>query len=176
LFGTSAAAHAARDSLVQAGIGAGRILVLDRGHADTAAPERSPRRLWATLQRFFMPDEDANRYAEAIVRGNPLLVVDVEESEQASAMAILEAAGPVNVEAHDEGWISNGWTDIAEAERAPAAAQRDSDAAGSQGMTSGGLFAGDYGSVGAVRGGAVDTDIMRGKPLPGAPIKVYRAR
>jgi hypothetical protein len=176
LFATSAAAHGARDDLAAAGIDASRILVLDRGHTDPAATERSPRRLWAALKAFFMPDEDANHYAEAIVRGHPLLVVDVTEAEEPLAMRTLEAAKPINVEAHDEGWVSNGWQETAAAERALATVRGARDAAGSEGITNGGLFAGDYGSVGAVHGATVDTDIMRGKQLPNARVRVYRPR
>jgi hypothetical protein len=176
LFATSAAARAARDALAATGIDAGRILVLDRGHADPAATERSPRRLWSTLKAFFMPDEDANHYAEAIVRGHPLLVVDVTEAERPRAMATLDSASPISVEAHDDGWVSNGWSDAAVTERELAAAHRDRDAAGSEGITGGGFVAGDYGSVGAVHGAAVDTDILRGKLSPAGRVRVYRAR
>ena len=175
LFATSAAAHAARDSLAAAGIETGRILVLDRGHADAAATERSPRRLWAALKAVFMPDDDANHYAEAIVRGHPLLVVDVTEAERPLAMRTLEAANPINVEAHDEGWVSNGWTDTQSTERTLAPVHRGRDAAGSEGITGGGLFSGDYGSVGAVHGAVADTDIMRGKRATGDRVRVYRA-
>jgi hypothetical protein len=170
LFATSAAAHGARDDLAAVGIDASRVLVLDRGHTDTTAPERSPRRLWAALKNVFMPDEDANHYAEAIVRGHPLLVVDVTEAERDLAMRTLESADPINVEAHDEGWVSNGWTDAAATERALSAAHHGRDAAGSEGITTSGLFSGDYGAVGAVQGATVDTDILRGR------VRVYRGK
>jgi hypothetical protein len=49
-------------------------------------------------------------------------------------------------------------------------AQADRDAAGSEGITAGGIMAGDYGAVGAPRFSRADTNILRGMPpSSGAP-------
>lgn len=164
LFQTTDAAHAARDALVQAGIERGRVLVLDRGHAGPEAATGSPRRLWAALKQVFMPDDDANHYAEAIVRGHPLLVADVTQAEQETALGVLRAAGPINVEAHDEGWRSQVEADRTGEDTAFASPlHQHRQAAGSEGIVGGGVIAGDYGAVGAVHGASVNTDILRGR-------------
>jgi len=171
LFPTTAAANTARDNLVAAGIEPARILVLDRGHADENAPSHAPRNLWDSLKQFFMPDEDANHYAGAIVRGHPLLVADVMEAQRSVALATLEAAGPINVEAHDESWHGDINGNGAE-EHDFAAARRDREAAGSEGIVGGGVIAGDYGAVGATNV-RMNTDILRGRRLAGENVRVY---
>jgi len=173
LFATSKAAHAARDSMVAAGIESGRILVLDRGHADTAAPPRLHNGLWGALKQMFVHDDDARHYAESIVRGNPLLVADVSEAERAAVLNTLDGFGPVKVEAQDEGTTRVGVRHAASvpAQEWIASTYRDAITSGNEGIVGGSVLAGDYGSVGAVHGAAANTDILRGKRFaePRAP-------
>ena len=162
LFATSAAAHEARDQLVAVGVDAERLLVLDRGHGEAEAQPRPPRRFWDTLKQFFVPEDDAHRYADAIVRGHPLLIADVTEADREMALATLQACGPVSVETHDEAShaASAGQADSEDSLRGN---RRDSvAAASSEGIVGGGVIAGDYGAVGATNV-KIDTDIMRGK-------------
>jgi hypothetical protein len=165
LFATSQAAHAARDSMVAAGIDASRILVLDRGHAETAAPTRRAHNgLWGALKQMFVHDDDARHYADSIVRGNPLLVADVSDAERAAALNTLDGFGPVKLEAQDEGTSRVGVRHEASvpAQEWIASTYRDAITSGNEGIVGGSVLAGDYGSVGAVHGAAANTDILRG--------------
>jgi hypothetical protein len=165
VFATSTAAHAARDHMVAAGIEASRILVLDRGHTETAAPARSQHPLWVALKQVFVREDDARHYAESIGRGNPLLVADVSDAERAVALNTLDGFGPITVEAHEEGAsrVSLGHQAIGPAQEWIASAYRDAITSGNEGIVGGSVLAGDYGSVGAVHGAAANTDILRGK-------------
>lgn len=163
LFNTASAAYVAREHLVSAGVQENRILVLDRGHAEDEAPPR--RGLWDTLRQFFLPDDDATQYADAIVRGHPLLVADIDEPQRQLALDVLTQAGAMSVEAHDETWRTGFAGGLAETGPISIALHDNSEAAGSEGIVAGGIIAGDYGAVGAVPGAVIDTDILRGKRM-----------
>jgi hypothetical protein len=163
VFATNTAAHEARAGMIATGIDAGRILVLDRGHED-AGPPRPQNRLWAALRQFFVHDEDARHYAESIVRGNPLLVADVSDTERNAALDALRGFAPVSVTAQEEGTQRVGLAHADAAQtQAWISAYRDGVATANEGIVGGSVLAGDYGSVGAVHGAAANMDILRGK-------------
>jgi hypothetical protein len=143
LFPTGNAAHAARDQLVAAGIDAARILVLDRGHGETEAQPRAHRGFWDTVKQFLVPDDDARHYADAIVRGHPLLIADVTETEREIAMSILRAAAPISLEAHDGAAQAGAPGQTAEDEPWARSRRNDRAAASSEGIIGGGVIAGD---------------------------------
>jgi hypothetical protein len=163
LFETTAAARAARDALIAAGVPAGSILVLDRGNPAMAANTATPRGLWGTLKHVLVPDDHAHPYAEGVSRGHPLVVADVSEAQCAAARAALKASHPINIEDRAEAWSEDGWEGVYEGQDEWLDAQPDRDAAGSEGITAGGIIAGDYGAVGAPHGARVDLDITRGQ-------------
>jgi hypothetical protein len=159
LFPTTAAANAARTSLIEAGVEAARILVLDRDDPDTGA--HRPRRLWGSLKHWLVPDRHAHHYAEAVTRGHPLLVADVDQGLHEAAVAILAAAHPLDVEAHVASWCEGGWSGTHEGHAEWLEAHEgDREAPGNAGVMSGRAISGDYGAVGAPLGSAVDTDIL----------------
>jgi hypothetical protein len=160
IYETIAAAHAARDALAAAGVPAGSILVLDRGHAER--PAESPTGLWGHLKHMLVPDQHAHAYAEGVARGYPLVIADVTEADTAAATAALKSAGPLNIESHAEAWTEEGWDGVNGGQEYWLGAQGQQDAASSGGITAGGIISGDYGSVGRLRGGNADTNILRG--------------
>ncbi len=161
LFETAAAAHAARDALIAAGVDGARILVLDRDNRDSGVQQKVG--LWGTLKRWLIPDAHAHHYAEGISRGHPLLVADVEQEQHDVAVATLAAAHPLDVEDRAAGWIDAGWSGTHASQAAWLdASDEEREAPGNAGIRSGGYVTGDYGAVGAPLGGDVaDTDIER---------------
>ena len=162
LYETVAGAHAARDALTASGVPASSILVLDRGHA--AIPAESPKGLWANLKHMLVPDAHAHAYAEGVARGHPLVIADVTDTDSDAAIAALKSANPINIESRAQVWTEQGWDGVNGGQGYWLEAQADRDAAGSEGMTAGGIMAGDYGAVGAPRGSRTDTNILRGLP------------
>jgi hypothetical protein len=161
LFPTTAAANAARAALIEAGVDAARILVLDRDDPDSGAHRAAG--LWGSLKRWLVPDRHAHHYAEAVTRGHPLLVADVDQPLHDAAVAALTAAHPLDVEAHANAWCEGGWSGVhagqAEWLEGP---EEDAEAPGNAGVMSGRVISGDYGAVGAPLDAAVDTDILHG--------------
>jgi hypothetical protein len=176
LFADSAGARAAQAGLVAAGVDASRILVLDCAHAETAAHATTPGRLWSLLKHVFVPDRDAHPYAEGIHRGRPLVIADVTEAERPAAVQALQAAHPLDVAAEEAAWRAEGWTGTYPGEEEWLAAQpQDREAASSEGIVAGHVIAGDYGAVGGMIGGRVDTNILRGKSFTGGDATAERA-
>jgi hypothetical protein len=171
LFQTSAAAHAAQAALIAAGIPASRIMVMDRGNPASAA--HAPKSLWGALKARLLPDHHAHHYAEAICRGHPLLIVDVDAALHDAAIAALQAQTPLDVAEHAENWRDDGWSGEHSSQEAWREDQDDEgSAAGSEGMVGRSLLVGDYGAVGGARRDTrADTDIQRG-----ILVRVYRIR
>ena len=161
LFPNTAAANAARNSLIAAGTAPARIVVLDRDDPDSGA--HRARGLWGSLKRWLVPDVHAHHYAEAVTRGHPVLVADVDENLHVAAVAALEAAHPLDIEEHVAGWCEEGWsgTHPGQAEWLESS-EGDAEAPGNAGVMSGRAISGDYGAVGAPLGSRVDTDILHG--------------
>jgi hypothetical protein len=170
LFETTAAAHAAHDALVGAGVPEASILVLDRGNPQQAANTATKRGVWATLKHVLLPDEHAHPYAEGVSRGHPLVVADVTEAQRPAAEAALAAAHPINIDSRAQAWCDDGWDGVHEGQDEWEDSAADRDAASSEGITAGGIMSGDYGAVGAPRDSRVDLNITRRRfRFSGAP-------
>ncbi len=166
VYETLAAARAALAGLVAVGVPAGNVLVLDRGEGDEKT--RAPADIWSRLKARFLPDAHAHHYGEAITRGHPLLLADIEPAQHDAAVAALQAQHPINLNERVDTWQAEGWDGNYEGE---AAWEDDGGAtpAGSDGLVGGDLIAGDYGAVGAPIGGTrANTDILRGT------VRLYR--
>ena len=161
LFQTTAAADAARTALIAAGADAARILVLDRDDPESGA--HRARGLWGALKHWLVPDKHAHHYAEAVSRGHPLLVADVDKDIHEAAVAALTAAHPLDVEAHVATWCEGGWSGahVGQAEWLEGP-EDEPEAPGNAVVMSGRAISGDYGAVGAPLGRSVDTDILHG--------------
>lgn len=159
LFPTAAEAHAAQAALLAAGVAGERIAIID-GAAEGVGDE--PAELWGTMKEVQIPDDDAHVAAEAVSRGHTLLVAHLAPGNHDAALAALHAAGPLNLEEHAEALREEGWDGTYEGQD-EWLEEQGPEAAGSEGITAGGVITGDYGSVGRAIGGNVDTDILRGK-------------
>ena len=163
VFETTDMARAAQAALIAAGVPAAEILVLDRGNPDPVA--RRPGQLWGALRERMLPKHHAHHYAEAVTRGHPLLVADIDEAQQAQAVAALQSLHPIDLEARAEAWQQEGWTGTHAGEAEYEAEEID----GTDKELDEHLMAGDYGMVGApVHGTRSDSDIRRGT------VRLYR--
>lgn len=57
-----------------------------------------------------VPEEDAQFYAESIRRGGSVVTAKVDETRAATAQAILNRSGPVDVAARRASYAEQGWT------------------------------------------------------------------
>ena len=166
VFETVAAANAARTALTQAGVPAAAVLVLDRG-APTATPAVKGH-IWGRLKARLLPTAHAHHYAEAITRGHPLLLADIDAAQRDAAVAALQAHHPIDLQDKVNDWQEAGWSGTYEGEDVWSSSG-NAEPASSDGLVGGGLIAGDYGAVGAPRASRSDTDIQRGT------VRLYRS-
>jgi hypothetical protein len=166
VFETLAAANAARAALTQAGVPASAVLVLDRG--ETATTQAAKGDLWGRLKARLLPSAHAHHYAEAITRGHPLLLADIDAAQHDAAVAALHAHHPIDLQEKVDHWQAAGWDGTYEGEDVWVS-DGNVEPAGSDGVVGGGLIAGDYGAVGAPRTSRPDTDIRRGT------VRLYRS-
>jgi stress response protein YsnF len=111
LFESRAAAENARARLTAVVPTAqARVIEQDGMAATGMAPSSQQHQgLWAQIKDLFLPDEDRAIYAESIRRGDYLLCAQVPETAVDEAIDTLEAAGPLDVDARQEQWRSEGW-------------------------------------------------------------------
>lgn len=118
LFDTRTDADAGAERLRQAGIDASNVAVHDQtthttdGEYSTAKDKG----LWASIKNTFVPHEDRHTYEEGIRRGGFLLTADVEEDRTPDAVAALEDANSVDLDARAQQWRSEGWNYAAPAD------------------------------------------------------------
>lgn len=114
-------AHAAMHELVDMGIPQDAITVgirdaegyrLDKSaQATTAASRRiSAGDFISALGNLYIPEDDADLYAEAVRRGGILLTARVAEDQIEHAMEILERHNPLDIDARESVWRSQGWS------------------------------------------------------------------
>jgi len=166
VFETVAAANAARAELTQAGVPASAVLVLDRGQS--AATPAAKGHIWGRLKARLLPTAHAHHYAEAITRGHPLLLADIDAAQRDAAVAALQAHHPIDLQEKVNDWQEAGWSGTYEGEDVWESAG-NAEPASSDGLVGGGLIAGDYGAVGAPRTRRSDSDIQRGT------VRLYRS-
>jgi hypothetical protein len=111
LFDTRADADAGAERLRQAGIDAGSVAVHDQSTHTTAGAYSTgqDKGLWASIKGVFVPHEDRHTYEEGIRRGGFLLTADVDEDRTADAVAALEDANTVDLDARSQEWRAQGW-------------------------------------------------------------------
>jgi hypothetical protein len=111
LFDTRADADAGAERLRQAGIDASNVAVHDQTSHTTAGDYSTARDkgLWASIKNTFVPHEDRHTYEEGIRRGGFLLTADVDEDRTPDAVAALEDANSVDLDARSQQWRSEGW-------------------------------------------------------------------
>jgi uncharacterized protein (TIGR02271 family) len=108
-FETRAAADAAVNDLVAAGIVRDRISVAGTGALGTT-PTSGDRSFWDELKGLFLPAEDQYAYAEGLRRGGVLVSVRTENSDYERVLEILDRDGAVDLDKQEASWREEGWT------------------------------------------------------------------
>jgi stress response protein YsnF len=67
--------------------------------------------LFGTLTNLSLPEEDRHVYAEGMRRNHILLTAQVDDSQVTRAVAILENAGALDLDAEIANWRQSGWTE-----------------------------------------------------------------
>lgn len=134
LYHSSADADAARTELVAIGVVPEQISIVTEDSATTAQSDRvagRERGILGSLRDLFVPDDDADAYAEGIHRGGRLLTVRLAGENADQVMAILERHNPVDIDESRAGRTAAVATErqAAAAPIAPSAAAFDSAAA-----------------------------------------------
>ena len=137
LFDTRADADAGAERLREAGIDAGAVAVHDQSTHQTAGEYSTGKDqgLWASIKGVFVPHEDRHAYEEGIRRGGFLLTADIDEDRTPDAVAALENANSVDLDARSQQWRSEGWNYAAPAQQDDDDAvygMRDTEGAGSR--------------------------------------------
>jgi len=108
-FETRAAADAAVNDLVAAGIARDQISVAGTGAFGTNATP-GDRSFWEELKDLFLPAEDRYAYAEGLRRGGVVVSVRTEETDYERALEILDRDGAVDLDKQEASWREEGWT------------------------------------------------------------------
>lgn len=108
-FETRAAADAAVNDLVAAGIVRDQISVAGTGAFGTT-PTSGDRSFWEELKDLFLPAEDRYAYAEGLRRGGVLVSVRTEGSDYERVLEILDRDGAVDLDKQEASWREEGWT------------------------------------------------------------------
>ena len=118
LFDTREDADAGAERLRQAGIDAGAVAVHDQSTHKTTGEYSTgeDQGLWASIKNVFVPHEDRHAYEEGIRRGGFLLTADIDEDRAPDAVAALENANSVDLDARSQQWRSEGWNYAAPAQ------------------------------------------------------------
>jgi len=111
LFDTKLDADAGAERLRLAGVDASHVSVHDQNTHKTAGAYSTAedKGLWASIKNVFVPHEDRHAYEEGIRRGGFLLTADVDEDKTPAAVAALEEANSVDLDARSQEWRSSGW-------------------------------------------------------------------
>jgi uncharacterized protein (TIGR02271 family) len=64
---------------------------------------------WSDLKEMFVGDEDRATYEEGVRRGHFLLCANVPEEQADRACMLIESAGSMDVDHHEQEWRSQGW-------------------------------------------------------------------
>ena len=108
-FETRAAADAAVNDLVAAGIVRDQISVAGTGALGTT-PTSGDRSFWEELKDLFLPAEDRYAYAEGLRRGGVVVSVRTEETDYERVLEILDRDGAVDLDKQEASWREEGWT------------------------------------------------------------------
>ncbi len=116
MFETFERARAARDRLIEEGIPAADMELMNRD-ADAGAGyssfdyERTDEGFWGGVKRLFGGGhEHSAAYAEGLRRGQAMLVVRPPAERHDRVVEILEGYDPIDFDAEEEEWRKSGWT------------------------------------------------------------------
>jgi len=66
---------------------------------------------FGALKNLSLPEEDRYIYSEGMRRGHVLVTAQVDDSQVSRAVAILESAGALDLDAETANWRQSGWTE-----------------------------------------------------------------
>jgi len=112
MFETFERANEARAGLVDAGVPASEMEIVNDDRGDVAAPDvRREEGAWSSIRQFFFPEEDYRGYEEGLRRGHAMLVVRPGAGERERVIQLLEDFEPVDFDAEVAEWRKTGWQD-----------------------------------------------------------------
>ena len=114
VYDTVAHANAARDKLVQAGVSASAIQVVDQSSSTsttTSSTNVADEGIWGSIKSLFAPDDELHGYAEGVRRGHAVLTVNPSgQSDRSHIIDVLESTDPIDFDAKLEEWRQAGYT------------------------------------------------------------------
>ena len=114
VYANRSAAEQARDSLVQAGVPASAIEVLDRGAEPVAGEPLAERGehegFWGAVKNLFAPEDDYHAYNHAIERGHAMVVVTPASGmDRHHVIEVLERSDPIDFDEQQTSWRETGY-------------------------------------------------------------------
>ena len=106
-FADLAAARAARDALIAAGIDGDRVDLADQTGIDSAPPQADPG-LFGRIRDMALPDDGETALRSAIHHDETILTLRPLPAEVERAVTILAAASPSHFDADLERWRNAG--------------------------------------------------------------------
>lgn len=109
LFPGHAAAERAREDLVNSGVPATTIQVVEQSAAAGGTTTAGNGGMWESIKSLFT-GEEAHGYYEGVNRGQVLLTVHAADESAAEHVAsILERHDPIDLDAQETAWRDEGW-------------------------------------------------------------------
>ncbi len=110
-FATAADAQVARDRLVQAGVAADRISIVDNATESAAIQadlQPKDQGVLARIREAILPDDSNTATIKAVRHGEAILELRPMQEEVEAAVGILESSDPVHFDAGLERWRNAG--------------------------------------------------------------------
>ena len=131
LYGTRAAAEAAKQQLSAIGVSGGSVDIHDEGSISSGSESTSGQAepgLLGGIKHLFGHHEDAHTYAEGVSRGHFLLTARIDGAQADAAIRVLDESGAADVDELQNEWKGEGWTAPTAAYGAAGAETRGADA------------------------------------------------
>jgi uncharacterized protein (TIGR02271 family) len=110
LFDSADAASRARDRLLEIGVQADGVQVIDQRGA-VGSDGSDGKGLWESIKDFFTGDDDEGAaYEEGIRRGGHLLTARVADEYVDEAIIILENCDAIDLDRRTQDWRAEGWS------------------------------------------------------------------
>lgn len=110
MFDSADAANGARQRLIEVGLTADSVQVVNQGATGNGAGSDG-KGMWESIKDFFTGDDDDRAtYEEGIRRGGHLLTARVEEQYADEVIVVLENADAIDLDQRADEWRSEGWS------------------------------------------------------------------
>jgi uncharacterized protein (TIGR02271 family) len=108
-YETRAAADAHKQQLVELGVPANDIAIVDGADANEPNRQYEEKGFFESIGDFFMGEEDRNVYSEGLRRGGYLLTARVAYTQYDQALILLDDDHAVDMDERSNAWRSEGW-------------------------------------------------------------------